>query len=94
AAEGNQEFHVEPGELDDYYGFWSGGQSGEVRIFGVPSMRELTRIPVFNWDSATGWGITNESRKILYEGLTPSGKRRADKQGGVLRNGDTHHPHL
>ena len=94
AASGEQDAHVPPGELDEYYGFWSGGQSGEVRVLGIPSMRTLRRIPVFQYDATEGWGTTNESRKILRDGLTPSGLRRADKQGGILRSGDTHHPHL
>ncbi|MGW8466798.1 MULTISPECIES: TAT-dependent nitrous-oxide reductase [Pseudomonas] len=73
--------HVGPGELDQYYGFWSGGHQGEVRIMGIPSMRELLRIPVFNVDSATGWGLTNESKRIMGD-------------SAHFQNGDCHHPHL
>ena len=81
AASTGQTGAVAPGDLDEYYGFWSGGHSGEVRILGVPSMRELMRIPVFNLDCATGWGLTNESKEIL------------GKDNKFLV-GDAHHPHM
>lgn len=93
ATPGKSKVHIEPGELDDYYGFWSGGQSGDVRILGVPSMRELARIPVFDYDGSTGWGLTNESKEILSAGLTKEGRELAETTGGIYLNGDSHHPH-
>jgi len=94
AASAGQNADVKPGDLDEYYGFGSSGQTGEVRVLGLPSMRELVRIPVFNRDSATGWGITNESRKIMTEGLTPATLKFLETRQGVYHNGDLHHPHV
>ena len=42
---------VPPGEYDEYYMFASGGHSGQILVFGVPSMRLLKEIPVFTPDA-------------------------------------------
>lgn len=78
------EFEVHPGKLDSYYSFSSGGHSGDLRIFGLPSGRTLKRIPVFNVDPMVGWGITNESKKVM--GTNPDGSLK-------YITGDTHHVH-
>ena len=76
--------HLKPGELDTYYGLWSGGHNGDMRVLGLPSGREIHRIPCFAPDTLVGWGITNESKKIM-----------GTKADGSLKYtvADTHHTH-
>ncbi|EMA68671.1 nitrous-oxide reductase [Halorubrum aidingense JCM 13560] len=72
---------IPPGEMDEYYAFLGGGQSGDIRVVGLPSMRELIRIPVFQRDSGRGYGHDDESREMLEE-------------AGGYTWGDTHHPRI
>ncbi len=73
-----QKTYVAPGDLDEYYMFSSGGHSGQVFVFGIPSMRHITTIPVFSIYSGTGYGYDDDTKKML----------------GNLTWGDAHHPAL
>lgn len=70
--------YIAPGELDEYYLFYSGGHSGNVYVAGVPSMRHISTIPVFAAYPATGYGFDDESKKMM----------------GGFGWGDVHHPSL
>ena len=76
--------HLKPGELDTYYGLWSGGHNGDMRVLGLPSGREIHRIPCFVPDALVGWGLTNESKAVM--GTKPDGSLK-------YTVADTHHTH-
>lgn len=61
--------YVPPGEWDKYYMFVAGGHSGQVYVYGLPSLRHIRTVPVFRPDSGTGWGFDRKSREML-KGLT------------------------
>jgi nitrous-oxide reductase len=71
-----EKVYVPFGEQDEYYLFASGGHSGQMFIYGVPSMRHIRTVPVFSQDSATGYGWDDHSRELL----------------GDYTWGDLHHP--
>ncbi|MEH7272056.1 Sec-dependent nitrous-oxide reductase [Neobacillus vireti] len=71
-----EKVYVPFGEKDDYYLFASGGHSGQMFIYGVPSMRHIRTVPVFSPDSATGYGFDEHTKKLM----------------GDYTWGDLHHP--
>ncbi len=77
--------YLPTGEHDPYIMFASGGQSGQVLVIGVPSMRILKVIGVFTPEPWQGYGYGGHGDDVL--------------EGGFLDDkpilwGDTHHPGL
>ena len=75
--------YVPTGKRDEFVVFSSGGQSGQVIVYGIPSMRILKYIGVFTPEPWQGYGYDENSRAVLKQGMI---------DGKEITWGDTHHP--
>lgn len=82
AEDAARQVYVPPGKLDDYYAFLSGGQSGSIFVYGIPSCRFIREIAIFEPRAALGYAFNPESE--TYKRLAATGPMW----------GDTHHPVL
>ncbi len=57
--------YVAPGKYDEFYNFVSGGFSGQMSCYGLPSGRLLRVIPVFSVDPEKGWGYSEETKPMF-----------------------------
>lgn len=74
--------YIPPGEYDEYYGFLSGGFSGQLAVYGIPSGRLLRVIPVFSQDPESGYGYSEETKPMFNTSF------------GFVPWDDTHHPDM
>ncbi|MBS1538729.1 MAG: Sec-dependent nitrous-oxide reductase [Bacteroidetes bacterium] len=74
--------YVAPGKYDEFYAFLSGGFSGQVGVYGLPSGRLLKVIPVFSQNPENGYGYTEETKDMLKTSY------------GMIPWDDAHHPEL
>jgi len=74
--------YVKPGDYDEFYAFMSGGFSGQVSVYGLPSGRLLKVIPVFSQDAEKGYGYNEETKPMLETSF------------GFIPWDDAHHPEL
>ena len=72
--------YVAPGEYDEFYGFFSGGFSGQMSVYGLPSGRLFRVIPIFSVDPEKGYGFNEETKALL------------NTSHGFVPWDDAHHP--
>lgn len=82
ASDAAKKVYVEPGKYDEFYAFLSGGFSGQVAAYGLPSGRLLKVIPVFAVNPENGYGYTEETKAML------------ETSHGFVPWDDSHHPWL
>jgi nitrous-oxide reductase len=70
---------------DEFYVFASGGQQGGFYVYGLPSMKYLSEIPIFSTDQAWGWTPEDPELRAFFTNPWT---------GEVVERGDTHHPSM
>ncbi len=77
-----EKVYVAPGEHDEFYAFVSGGFSGQMSVYGLPSGRLFKVIPVFSQDAEKAWGYNEETKPMLNTSF------------GFVPWDDSHHPDI
>ncbi len=77
-----EKVYVAPGEHDEFYAFMSGGYSGNVTVYGLPSGRMFKEIPVFSQFPTSGYGYSEETKPMLNTSF------------GFVPWDDAHHPDI
>ena len=77
-----EKVYVAPGEHDDFYAFVSGGFSGQLAVYGLPSGRLFKVIPVFSVDAEKAYGFNEETKPML------------NTSHGFIPWDDSHHPDI
>lgn len=82
SADAASKTYVAPGKYDEFYNFVSGGFSGQLAVYGLPSGRLFRVIPVFSQDPTSGYGFAEETKPML------------NTSHGYVPWDDYHHPEL
>ena len=77
-----EKVYVAPGQHDEFYAFISGGFSGQLAVYGLPSGRLFKVIPVFSVDAEKAYGFNEETKPMLTTSY------------GQIPWGDSHHPDI
>ena len=77
-----EKVYIAPGEHDEFYAFLSGGFSGQLAVYGLPSGRLFKVIPVFSVDAEKAYGFNEETKPML------------NTSHGFIPWGDSHHPDM
>ncbi len=82
SGDASSHVYVAPGSYDEFYAFMSGGFSGQLAVYGLPSGRLFRTISVFSQNPEKGYGYSEETKPMLMTSY------------GFVPWDDAHHPEL